>query len=271
MQNKNIWKAITIKIERAKFHFESLTKEISIYLDSKPYVVSFRRDPDTKQSIYYISDIIPLPENVSAIMGDIFHNLRSALDHIAYQLVLSECPECEYLDQVYFPIADSLEKYPNLRDRRLKGANLDALNDVDGLKPYKGGNDFLWVLHKLNNIDKHRALITAGSVLESVDIGSYIMDSMIGFMADPEMIEAFREKPKMSLPIRPAEQQFPLKVGGMIFGDVPNSEPNYKIEFKIDISFGEKEVMFGEPVVNTVANMINEIEHILGKFKKYCV
>lgn len=271
MSKKIIWETIAIKIERAKFHFENLTREISTYLALKPYVISFKRDPDTNRSIYYVSDIIPLPESVSAIMGDIFHNLRSALDNLAYQLVLSENPECEYLDQVYFPIADNFEKYPQLRDRRLKGASLEPLNDIDELKPYKGGNEFLWILHKLNIIDKHRTLITAGSALDSVDLGAYIMDAMIGFISDPEMIDAFRDRPKMSLPVRPAEQQFPLKIGDELFGDVPNSEPNHKIEFKIDISFGEKDVVFGEPVVNTVANMINEIELVLVRFRKYCI
>src|SRR5215467_5532663 len=35
-----------------------------------------------------------------------------------------------------------------------------AVKLMDALKPYKGGNDVLWHLSRLNNIDKHRLLIT---------------------------------------------------------------------------------------------------------------
>ena len=38
----------------------------------------------------------------------------------------------------------------------------DAVDAIDAIKPYKGGNDTLWRLHGLNNIDKHRLLITVG-------------------------------------------------------------------------------------------------------------
>ncbi len=36
----------------------------------------------------------------------------------------------------------------------------DAVAENDKLKPYKGGNDLLWGIHELDNIDKHRSLFT---------------------------------------------------------------------------------------------------------------
>ena len=38
----------------------------------------------------------------------------------------------------------------------------EAVKAIDRLKPYGGGNDFLWRLHGLNNIDRHRLLFTVG-------------------------------------------------------------------------------------------------------------
>ena len=31
---------------------------------------------------------------------------------------------------------------------------------IDAARPYKGGNQALWSIHELNNIDKHRSLFT---------------------------------------------------------------------------------------------------------------
>ena len=36
----------------------------------------------------------------------------------------------------------------------------EAVEAIDRLKPYKGGNDLLWKIHALNNLDKHRAIFT---------------------------------------------------------------------------------------------------------------
>ena len=36
----------------------------------------------------------------------------------------------------------------------------EAVEAIDKLKPYKGGNDALWRIHELDNVDKHRSLFT---------------------------------------------------------------------------------------------------------------
>jgi hypothetical protein len=36
----------------------------------------------------------------------------------------------------------------------------DAIAAIDAAKPYKGGNEPLWRIHELNNIDKHRSLFS---------------------------------------------------------------------------------------------------------------
>ena len=39
---------------------------------------------------------------------------------------------------------------------------------IDAAKPYKGGNDELWVLHRLDIADKHHALLTTVTGLPNV-------------------------------------------------------------------------------------------------------
>ena len=58
----------------------------------------------------------------------------------------------------------------------------DAIDAIRALEPYKGGKgENLWVLHRLNNIDKHRLIVTVGSSFQSVDVGTI----MFGHMETP--------------------------------------------------------------------------------------
>jgi len=53
-----------------------------------------------------------------------------------------------------------------------------AINAIDTTEPYQGGKGHsLWVLHKLNNIDKHRLLITVGSAYRSFNVGAVIQQA----------------------------------------------------------------------------------------------
>jgi len=48
----------------------------------------------------------------------------------------------------------------------------------------KGGNDVLWQLHELNNVDKHRLILTVGSAVRSTDLGDYFVQCAApGFVA----------------------------------------------------------------------------------------
>jgi hypothetical protein len=100
--------------------------------------------------------------DVISLAGDVIHNLRSALDHLANQLALVGCPTLtdKELRQIEFPIAETLKKYEDDKARKVKGMRPEAVKAIDDLKLYKGGNDPLWRLHELDNIDKHRTLFT---------------------------------------------------------------------------------------------------------------
>lgn len=87
---------IQVKIERAKKHLRDLASEILtlehttiIHRDPKtgvpPHPLAFTGNPDFKT-------VPTLSFDVVSISGDIVHNLRSALDHLAQQLVFVGSP-----------------------------------------------------------------------------------------------------------------------------------------------------------------------------------
>ena len=79
---------IRVKVERAKEHIRDLEAEVRSFLSKSPYVVGAKRDPQTRKLIYYVANVSETPIKIAPIAGDVIQNLRSALDHLAYQLVI---------------------------------------------------------------------------------------------------------------------------------------------------------------------------------------
>src|SRR5207253_1434562 len=145
---------IRVKIQRATEHLRNLETEVRAFLTTNPYVVGTKREPQTRKLIYYVESVSATPITIPAIASDMLQNLRSALDHLAYQLILAggAIPS----RQTCFPIFDTETGYRTMDSRKVMGMQQHAIQAIDALKPYQGGNDVLWLLHRLNNVDKHR-------------------------------------------------------------------------------------------------------------------
>jgi hypothetical protein len=113
------------------------------------------------------------------ILGDAMHNLRSALDHLVWQLVLLDTGK-DGTSQHQFPICSTGAGYwsitkdgaPSMRDKRLKGITAAHRAIIDEAQPYRRKADgrvpVLEALRDFSNHDKHRLIHTA---LSAVDIG----------------------------------------------------------------------------------------------------
>lgn len=146
---------VRVRIERAKKHLTNLEREIGTFGSRKFYAVT--TDPDTKQR--ELGEHRILDFDFLAAAGDVVHNLRGALDHLACQLVWVGSGE-EPSRRVEFPIAKDSTTYERDKAQKVEGMCPRAIKAIDALKPYKGGNDTLWRIHELDNIDKHRELFT---------------------------------------------------------------------------------------------------------------
>jgi len=145
------------------------------------------------------------------IAGDAIQNLMTTLDHLAYQVVCNDTGDAPpNPNWIYFPIADDAAKYEAKKHGKMKGASQKTFDVIDTLKPYKGGNDLLWTLYRLNNIEKHRMLLTVGSQAAGVNLGQ---DMSRGFR------KAFPDKAFTPLNcfFMPADKGFPLKPGFELF------------------------------------------------------
>jgi hypothetical protein len=132
------------------------------------------------------------------------------------------------------------------------------MNLLASSKPYKGGNDLLWIIHELNNIDKHRLLLLTGLAFSGADLGS-----VISRMAQPT-----NTKPNMSIffPIDNLSGKYALKKGDPLFTDSPEAKIDKNIQFSFEVAFCEPGIIEGKSVVPTLKEMAGVVDCILNKF-----
>jgi hypothetical protein len=258
---------ITLKIERAKKHIADLERELRAFLDAKPYGVGAKREPQTRKLIYYVTSVNPVPEYLSLITGDIIQNLISALDHLAYQLVFKDTGgHPPKPSKIYFPIADTITIYEAEKNRKVEGARKDTFKAIDAIKPYKGGNDLLWMLYRLNNIDKHRLLLTVGSKAAGVNLAQH----MANIARDQMSAKAIDVLESFNFFVNPADTGFPLKEGFELLIGAVDEKPNPKQQFRFDVALSETGIVEGESLLitmqsfaTTVDNVFNELSPLL--------
>ena len=105
----------------------------------------------------------------AVLLGDAIHNLRSALDHLIWQLVLLDTGK-EGSNENQFPIVSTGDRYwsttknggPSTRDTRLRGVSEEHRAIIDACQPYRilrpKEVEALAALRDLSNHDKHRLL-----------------------------------------------------------------------------------------------------------------
>jgi len=245
------------KVERAKHHIEDLQAAINAFSD--PYSVIAKIDPQTSELVYYLESFKPIPDTIPLICGDAIHNLMSALDHLAYRVVMIDtngCPPKEF--GIYFPIGDSAKHYESRRGRKVEGARPETLAAFDALKPYKGGNDLLWALHRLDNIDKHRLVLTITGQFQGINIVRLFdrQFEMLPKDSRPNFGTRVFDSPRIKI----------MEAGMELFRDRCGAKFDPKLEFGFGIAFNEPEVVKGKSVLETLHQLQNLVENIISAF-----
>lgn len=167
------------KLDRAAVHIKTLNYAVSRWYDSKPFPIVAEHF-NAEQTVYiYRFEAKAVPIDIGIVAGDAIHNMRSALDHIAWQLQtltpLSGRRKGWEFD-IQFPIFLSKSDEGKL-NRFLQYIPRDAGEVIKSLQPYNAPDGIkpefhaLWLLNQLSNADKHRIVTIGGAALE-IDISS---------------------------------------------------------------------------------------------------
>lgn len=169
------------KAERARFHIDSLRGQVDDFRRSSPYTLTPELTDERDRVAYILRHHHDVPTSISTTVGDVLHNLRGALENLAFELarlshggVLTDGQAA----RSKFPICVSPAKFDRVLDGPLAGLfndrSREALRavqpfvrleqahqlDVAMDKTYEDHIhwDPLHRLDKLWNLDKHRRL-----------------------------------------------------------------------------------------------------------------
>ncbi len=170
-----------LKLERAVAHIESLNEAIQRLRQAPPNKPVCELDPQTGEYVWWVEGTDDPPARWSPVIGDILHNLHSALNHLAWQLAIRKNygHQLPAESRATFPIFKNRARFWRKRKdgvwTGLSGATSllrfpgDARQLVLAVQPYKDGQRSpdhpLWILHALSNEDKHKAIHVVRSAI----------------------------------------------------------------------------------------------------------
>lgn len=247
-----------LKLERAKQHIKDLEAGVERFFETNPYELFIEDNPQAGCREHKVRRVDTPPDSLSLIAGDAIHNLRSALDHLIWQLVIANGKKPDDM-RTEFPVWSKKAGFEKGRPGRAKGISKEALDLLYGLKPYKGGNDTLWLLHRLDIVDKHRLMLAVVSAAQGI-----VLD--LGAMANRLLGKGPEEGwGPMPLGLNAAERDI-LAPGTVVYSEPLGSDKNDDVQITVAVSLAEPEVPQGEPIVVTLNNLAGFVDEVLDLF-----
>ena len=250
------------KVDRSKRHIDDVEAQIIAFHESNPYPVVIEDDPRTagKRIAKIGSPLIALPTSITLCVGDAVHNLRAALDHFVYAAV----PAARRSHKTDFPVWRS-PRHPTSSEVKLmvqqkaRGASALLIDALHRLDAYEGGSgQFVWLLDRLDVVDKHRLLLTVNYAYRSF---TFDVAALLRGVADWTA-----DLPVTPVSYRPADR-YPVQEGTELF--IADAEwfeqQGDNMKFTFEIAFGEPKIIEGEPIVSTLRRMVDEVEGLLKR------
>jgi hypothetical protein len=223
-----------LKLARALELFMSLRSANDEFMQRAKIEVACRINAETRRPEYFVTTLPTLPPQIALIAGDVIHNLRSALDHAAVQCYLhAQGATAPLPARVAFPVGDDESHFLNELTRRCQGMNPQAVQAITALRAFKGGNDALWKLHRLDIIDKHLSIPTVLMSYTDMNL-TPTFQQLLGPIETPHGTFTPPELPPLFFKVKQGE---PVAVGTVLFTDAPDAPITNGLQFKFELAF----------------------------------
>jgi len=172
----DVFSGIRLKLSRARQQIDVLEADVKAFLTGggEPYAPTINFNGTTQELTVSVK-INKTPDPMWGVrVGEIVHNMRSALDHIVWELVILNTGNPPRTNQNQFPIFETEAGF-NARGVRkfLHDVRADAINLIQSEQPFRTGEGVkspLWHMRELSNADKHRTLHIVGTLLHSFNV-----------------------------------------------------------------------------------------------------
>jgi hypothetical protein len=156
--------SVRVKIARGRQHLDSFNRECERFRNSNPHDIVFEVEAESGDQLIKASGLPTVPP-VMPVISDILSNFRSALDHLAYQLVIRAGKQPT--NRTYFPLFNDPARYARDSPAQTAGMSQEMIDIIRRHQPCFGDNPYanqaLWALQEYGNIDKHRRLLVTVS------------------------------------------------------------------------------------------------------------
>ncbi len=231
------------KVARAREHANRLASQLDMWASTtEMHVHDDFSDDRTRWRLRLRLETPPPLLHWSTSLGDVVHNLRSALDAAIWQFAALNCTQSPPSRELMFPVVQDERAWDSAVRRRLPGVPAAVVARVRFLQPFGVAGEYrsrhpLVLLQSLSNADKHQAAIHCRCRANAVE-GSFFVE-----FGDEEAAE--RNVPPGF------EFAVPELVDGAILGQWAARDPIQNASAKFTVSF--------EPVIQ-----IGEDQHPLG-------
>jgi hypothetical protein len=146
------------KIERAEHHMSDLAEQFRAFVARRPHRFFIQPDAEVGTMSIGVRFLEKPPSTLPLMIGDAIHNLRSALDHAAWELVGMDGGKQDR--HLRFPTGDDRVSF----EASCSGVRTPSQWVKDAIKSTEafagGAGDDLYQLNRLDNTDKHRAIVS---------------------------------------------------------------------------------------------------------------
>jgi hypothetical protein len=256
-------------MRRAYVHIQDLYNAMETFIGSKPYedVHDFESQPGQHLVRFKIWE---RPEPWwSPIIGDIVHNVRSALDHLAWQLVIRngrnpKSARSQFPIVILDPFDPSVHRCPEAAKRarvswknQTRGMHKADIELLKRLQPYNGpdppNEHPLARLSQFSNWDKHKEFHFPSQVFMDYHFRATMKDVRITLLYLKSRGEALEH------------DEIIARYGVVATGPNPKLHMNPKGLF--DVAFGEGSPLEGLGIKETLPTLINHVMEIILGFK----
>jgi hypothetical protein len=160
---------IKLKLVRAQKHLDDVMGMLSL-IKVGQCCITPERNENLGLLVQRISIQPKPPPELSVVIGDFLFGVRSALDHLIWQLVIHDGGSPTSRNMFPISSAPALFNKAVAKRRRLEGMSPKTCAIIESLQPYHTGNEALGRLDTLHNTDKHRALNLTTVVADNTDL-----------------------------------------------------------------------------------------------------
>jgi hypothetical protein len=236
------------KLRASQRHGKAFGEELRRYVEANKNCLKFITKPPSTDQVL-VATLLPIPEDLSIILGEIAQQIRSALDILACDL--ARWSGATNTNDVYFPIAKTKEGYLDKRSRnKIKKLKPELQNMIDDIAPY--GDNILVALNTLASTDKHQTLL---GVIPSIKDSDWTAFGR----GDVEVVELSFRTPT-------ADEYHEVELLRL-----PASTPIELLHLKLKCQVVFRvEPVVGKPVLEILTQMGRSVQDIIRRFEAHC-